>query len=391
MKRQSPLALKRAEKERQDAKLRAALDRAKRKEKQAYTGQIKRKTNAHLSRYLELSLESRDAIRPESEFAARSYNLSRQVLTLIDHLYVRYPVPRFLYRTMLSKAGVELVFGTETGFRGDGGATDYTFRPWFLAVARGNSLAKLTKDTLTKREAHWFLRAPDHFRVRQNIFWAQAAAAGVPRAGCDYLVRRFDAQVLKRIGTRMPDFLRFFAEYWADMDGDDRDWISDYLRAAVENPDFSFKGRTLGSVKKLSREWHRTLYIGRVAKYVSWPPSIPRWEHKSGGQVVRAFELANNRALAEEGQHQRHCVFTYTEACRIRSSRIISMRWYSEATQEETSNPKHGRLTMEVWPSLREVAQIRGKLNRMPTPEELKVVRHWAGELGLKVSEYAVY
>lgn len=388
IKKQTPLELRQAERALKEARLRAALDRAKKSAKASDTGQEKRKTNAYLSRYLELSLVSTHRIRDEEAYTAKSYNLSKQVLGLIDHLYVRYPVPLFLYRTMLNRPGIELVFGEWRIPRGESPAAEYRLRPWFLAVARGDSFAKQTRDTFTKKEAHWFLQAPSTNRVPENILWAKAAAAGVPQTGADYLVQRLGPEDLKRLGDRTPDLLRLYAEIWGEMSPWDRDAVTDYLRAAVQDARFSLKGRTLGSLRKLSREWHRTSFAGTLGKYVSWPSTVAAWDYTYKRAGVRAFELTSNRALADEGAFQRHCVFGYTNHCVERRSRIVSMRFYAVASNEEEPQLETTRLTIEIWPASREIVQIRGRLNRLPTDEEMKTIQVWAGEAGYKLTSY---
>ncbi|RYG30741.1 hypothetical protein EON81_24330 [bacterium] len=81
---------------------------------------------------------------------------------------------------------------------------------------------------------------------------------------------------------------------------------------------------------------------------------------------------------------QRHCVFTYTELCRQGQRAIVSLRWY---TDKGGVNAELDRLTIEVVPARREIVQIRGKLNARATEEQMKTVRHWAGDLGLVIAE----
>jgi hypothetical protein len=349
---------------------------------------MKRRGNADLARYLAMPLDDWDTIRPEDQFRARSYNLSRQVLALIDHLYVRYPVPLFLYRTMLSPEGQELVFGIPSGGKNAKRKTmrDGAFRHWFFAVARGDSFARVAREVLTKREAHWFLLAPGSHSIKQNIFWAKAAAAGLPPPVCDYLVERFGLVDLERLNDRLPDFLRFYRRAWPEMRGYDRDEITDFVRAALQNPGFSFKGRTFGSMRKLCQEWHRTVYADKVREYRSWSPMLPPWEHRIPGGRVQATELTSNRALADEGKVQRHCVFTYTSRCLQGLSRIASIRWYALAA-DDTEGLEQTRLTLEVSPDRRAIVQIRGKMNRLASREEMEIVRRWAGEQGLVIGE----
>ncbi|MGV3615608.1 MAG: hypothetical protein ACO1SV_09770 [Fimbriimonas sp.] len=226
------------------AELQKVLVKVKQAARANDTGPTKRRGNDVLVRYLALALDNPATLRPAEAYRAKSYNLRRQVIQLVDHLYIRYRVPLFLYRTVLSPEGIDLVFGdalikpTKRGRP----LPDYTYRSWFLAVARGESFAKVARSVFTKREAHWFLQAPEDNSIEANIFWAKAAAAGVPRDACDYLVERLDAQTRARIGARMPDLLRLYIEAWPQMRGYDRDEITDFVRTIALDRSFSFKG-----------------------------------------------------------------------------------------------------------------------------------------------------
>lgn len=374
-----PLQIKKVRQLAQDAQIQTALLKAKQAERANDHGPTKRRTSEFLGRYIAVSLHSADALRDEAAYRARSYNAAKQVLALIDHVFVDYPVPLFLYRTVLSPEGVKLVFE-------DGHAkVNAKYRSWFFAVAQGRSFAKASKDVFTKREAHLFLKAPGGNRIESNILWAKAAALGVPFPGCDYLVDRLDKQFLKAVGKRLPDLLRFYAEAWPRMRGYDVDEITDYIRAMANDGNFSFKGRTYGSMRKRCALWHRTNHWGYVREYRSWPARLKEWEHRKSGIVVRAEELTNNRALSEEGNCQHHCVLTYTYRCLQGTSVIVSLRWFPEGAPHLLRD----RLTIEISPAQGAIVQIRGRLNRRATDEEMKVVRLWAGVQGLTIPSYA--
>lgn len=297
-------------------------------------------------------------------------------------------MPRFLYRSVLSAEGLELVFDVPRDPKAKG-LPEAKYRPWFLAVARGESFAKASRDVFTKREAHLFLQVPDGRSIEETVFWTRALAAGVPKVGCDFLVERLDAAFRKAVGDRMPDLLRFYAEGWPEMRGYDRDEITDFVRAMARDPDFSFKGRTFGSMRKRCAEWHRTSFSGHVREYRAWTPGFEPWEFRKGGVAVRAEELTNNRLLADEGRTQRHCVLTYTSLCLQGRSRIVSLRWFGVVDHVEIPTRELSRLTLEVSPAQRSIVQIRGKMNRGATEEEMRAVRHWAGDQGLKIEAYA--
>jgi hypothetical protein len=366
--------------------LRQVLQTAKRKARAEAPAGPKRRPADELAPYLAVPLHNTNTLREPDHFQARSYNLSRQVLTLIDYLFVRYPVPVFLYRSMLSYAGLQLVFEEAAG-KTKGLPPESRYRDWFLAVARGESFAKMVKGVLTKREAHWFLQAPGGNSIEENLFWAKAAAAGVPLDGCDYLVGRFRPGNLAQIGSRLPDMLRFYADAWPEMRGHDKDEITDFVRTIVLDREFSFKGRTFGSMRKLCHEWHRTVYAAKVREYQSWSPIFPLWEDQSPARRLRAIELTSNRALADEGQKQRHCVFTYTDMCLQGRCSIVSLRWY-EDLEDDRAPRELSRITVEVSTHARAIVQIRGNMNRPATEEEMKGIRLWAGAQGLRISGY---
>ncbi len=377
--KQTPLQAQRAYRREANCLLEAALDRAKKAQRANNHGKTKRRENSFLARYLAVPLDTPQAIRPGSGYQARHYNRGKQVLGLIDHLFARYPVPTFLYRSILSPEGFQLVFDTNPATL----EKEAKYLDWFFAVAAGESFAKTTRGFFTKREAHLFLQAPANNGIEQNIFWARAAAVGVAPDGCDFLLRRLDEGLRAAIGDRLPDLLRFYAEAWPRMTSADRDEITDFVRAMIRDPTFSFKARTFGSMRKLCQEWHQTVYRSQlVGAYRCWPAKLKPWEIKKDGIVIRADELTSSRVLSEEGQSQRHCVFSYIEMCVTGSRTIVSLRWY----QMNSGLSLQDRLTIEVQTSTRQVVQIRGKLNRRATKEEMVAVRLWAGDQGLRIA-----
>lgn len=386
----TPLQAKRHQEAARDAQIQKALAAARQEERKADHGPTKRRENEYLARYIGLPLHTRLAIRFAGQHQAKSYNLSRQVIGLIDHLFVRYRPPHFLYRAMLSSKGLDLVYGPGEWPRlRDRNHAESIYRDWFLKVARGESFAKASKDVFTKKEAHWFLQAPDGNTIVQNIFWARAAAAGLPRAACDFLVDRFDNSLVARIGDRLADVLRFYAVAWPQMGRNEREEITDFVRSAAYDRAFSFKGRTFGSMRKLSEEWHGRVHAATVREYRSWSCGLPLWQVRSKGQVVRAIELTNNRALADEGRRQKHCVFSYVSHCLRGASRIVSFRWYLVARDDVEPSLEQERVTVEVRSATRQVVQIRGKLNRSATEQEMQSIREWAGAYGLTIDKWA--
>ncbi len=343
---------------------------------------------SYLASYLSVSVHDRRRLRDADTFISRTYSVERQVEELIDHLFVQYPVPVFLYRTILNPGGRELVRreARVVAYRKDRKALVDWEQSLFMAAAQGRSVAKLLSGQLTKKEVHFFLQAPDHYDARTNLLWAQLTAAGVKAPTRELLMERLkDGPALDRLGDRRADLVRFFARYGAQMTAAIRQSILDFAMAMVNVRGFSFAGRTLGSMTKLSREWHRQNKWGSSRVYRSWPSAIEAWEVKTPKLWVRAAELTNSQALHEESLRQNHCVFTYLPMCLSGSVRIVRLSWIHDLA----SGPvEASRVTIEVCPAHKQVMQALGRSNRSLSEDERRVVRQWARARGLELSEY---
>ena len=382
MKKKNKLAIKKSKQAAELKKQAVALARARTAQKSAKLTGAKRKVTSFLARYLCVSPKHHQAIRNVDSFKAKNYNLATQVCELINHVFVAYPTPKFLYRELLSEAGLALVFGESLETQSSSGQRSINERVrLFCTVSQGRSVAKFFESDrrVTKSVAHWFLFGPDENTIDENIFWAQCRALGISTSTCQFLVKRLSPIVDLYQNDRMADVLNFFARYESEMGKYTKDELVDFIVAVAANHEFSFKGRTLGSMVKLCDEWHRTMYAGTVGRYQSWPAQFDFWSLERKGVDVQAFELSNNRALADEGRRQRHCVFSYTRWCISGQTRIVSFRWMAEGACIE-------RVTVEVDTRLKQVVQAKGRLNRRPSEDEISVIRRWARDNGLCVS-----
>lgn len=351
----------------------------------------KRKEPDFLKRYFEIGFGNRFARRSVATYHGRSYNLSKQILDLAKHLFVLFPTPQFLYRAILSKQGHSLVFDYND-WEPDGWKENRNERyvRWFAVTAQGGSLAKEMKGILTKKEVFWFLKAPAENTIERNLFWARCAAVGISLPMCQVLTEQLGSQELQSaLGSRRDDLIRFYACQVENMKGNDFQEITDFVRAMIRTPEFSFKGRTLGSMMTLSEAWHRNMYSVRVGKYENWPQTYESWTHKDKKCTVHAVEMINNRALADEGRRQHHCVFSYTHSCVRGWSKIVSIRWVLGSESMDDLTNIASRITLEIRPSSREIVQIRGKHNRRAEDSEMKVIRLWAADHGLRISDFA--
>jgi PcfJ-like protein len=142
-------------------------------------------------------------------------------------------------------------------------------------------------------------------------------------------------------------------------------------------PAFSIKGRTVQSMLRLMREWHRSLGTGNASlAWVRSPfePLLFEELRRDGSEMPRRWqmmELINSAQLRREGAALHHCVASYADRCYRGVSSIWSLRfWQTERI--------HHVLTVEVDPKRRAVIQARGRANRAASGKPLRLLQDWA-------------
>ena len=321
------------------------------------------------------------ALRPAWTYVPRSYNLDRQIAGLVNHMYVRYPVPGFLYRCCRK--------GTGDPFE----CMHDMYRMWLVCLAQGGSFPKLVKCVMTSREAYVFLGAPAGNLIHENVWWAKMRVAGIPTGTAEKLIERvFAHYFFDDPNGRLAEAIQFFARYCGEMDKVTFGEITDFIAWKLRNDrGFSLKGRTLSSVIKLTNEWQVLMQKAKLGHSVEWKGlSIPDWEFEAKDRIWTVQELRNNRELMNEGRKQKHCVYSYVHWCVAGRSAIFSLRSYRKIVKDYTEvgmvvwdkSLEQTRITIEVNSS-RVIVQVRGPLNSPPTDEERKALRLWAGEKGL--------
>lgn len=376
-KQKTPIKIRYAERLAQEARIAEAL--AKHRLSQPDRQQTKRPGSEKLQRYIDPDALQNNTIREIQQFRSATYNPSRRLKEFVDHLFVRYPVPLFLYRSVLTEEGWRVLAQSDQPIE--------PLSPWeqevFLAAAQGRSVADIFAGKLTRKETHWFLNAPDEHTSLRNVVWARLVTAGAKPEDATFLVSRLCVgDTVALIGERIVEIGAFFAVYGTEMSSAQRINVADYLRAAFRDPKFTLKGRTLGSVIELCELWHITDLAGNGrVPFKTWTPVFGLWETEFRGQTVRVVELTNSRALAEEGRAQRHCVYTYMDWCEDGYRAIVSLRWIDSEPGRRAKVTK--RLTIEVGLRTKRIVQVRGMSNRTPDDEEMKVLKQWMRSQGV--------
>lgn len=331
----------------------------------------KRKDVEQISSMIKLDGYKDFAVREMDSWKSKSHNVQRQRDDFIRHLFVRYPVPSFMYKAFYpieSKPRTFRVAAIQ-------GTEDRDYRRWFIALAQGESFPKLVKEVMTKKEAFVFLQSDNFRTIRMSVWWAKMTVAGLQHKWVRRLLDKFfDINRSNLSPEKGKELVNFFTRFQGDLDDQTFDEITDYLANQFANvPGFSLKGRTLSSVIRLSNEWHMMIHKAKVDKYVEWPGiNVEDWQHKYKGEDTTwtIKQLKNNIDLVNEGRKQRHCVYSYVRSCQSGQCSIFTM----DSEDEVGNKTKH--ITIEVrWGK---IVQARGRMNRQPTNRERQVMNLWA-------------
>jgi hypothetical protein len=199
--------------------------------------------------------------------------------------------------------------------------------------------------------------------------------------------------------------VRFFCAHPATVEemDDFRDYLADCYR---RNPEFSFKGRTLASLRRQMHEWHRDLEeIARIeaarrraeAAHArargeasareasaggSWRgAAIADWswtteaKDRSRSEAYLVIQLRTAADLVAETRAMHHCVASYAAKCIAGNASIWSLRRRAADNTERL-------LTIELDRQHRAV-QVRGFANRTARPEERKLLERWGKARGI--------
>jgi hypothetical protein len=128
---------------------------------------------------------------------------------------------------------------------------------------------------------------------------------------------------------------------------------------------FSWSSRRARAVVARSLEYRRSLQLPWIE--CRWGGHGWSWELQEGEGTTWSFEeLSSGQALYEEGQAMHHCVVSYVARCLAGCSAIVSMRCNGQR-----------RLTIEISPATRAIAQARGVHNRAASADEQRVLLAW--------------
>jgi hypothetical protein len=324
-------------------------------------------------------------LRSVADWPGTSSSFRPAISSLAHHLLCHYQVPAFLAASW-----------HETDADAD------NKRNWFIAHSRGASFRSLSLPiAMTRRMERIFLASPDHLPIKYALRRAELLALGAPKEIVQaVLSTRASADL------RHGDFWRtvwlFLIANAADIDPAQVGPIIDYIQAVrhdqitiatqegrtgfnTPQPAFSMKGRTVQSMLRLLRDWHRSLGGGGDAfTWVRSPfePMLFEEPIRDGADMPRRWhmmELTNSAQLRREGAALHHCVASYADRCYSGTTSIWSLRlWQGDRV--------HHVLTVEVDPRRHAVIQARGNANRAASATSLRLLRAWAARERLQMA-----
>lgn len=349
--------------------------------------------NTYIHALLGLARHASQWIRPLAVWTPRTHNVRRQFASLAAHLLSKYPVPSFL---------------NSAWFVGDVAHADKQ-QSWYRAIGNGASPRDLDLPLrLTRRMAHYFLKAPSRLSVESALRYGQVMGLGGnprlvdvllgSRIAADFSNNDFWSSVIewliehpaiemRNVGPLI-DFIRYrrFGESQDDADDDE---VEPAMKQGTTETTFEIRGRTVTTLLRQMHEWHGGYRTTPGAPHLVWLPSGIEplvWNETvdlAGSQRQwTTVELLSKQDLLEEGSTMRHCVVSYTSLCVHGGTSIWSL---GVACNGGT---RKRRLTIEISTNSRVIQQIRGKTNRLPTEREMEIIRRWAAEAGLTIPSH---
>jgi len=323
----------------------------------------------------------------------KTRDVARLRLAAARYLFARYTVAEHLEQIWIDCSGLapdEIILR----------------KRWYIVAAGGGSLHREGAGAwLSRKEVHAFLNPPPRLGFEAAIWQAIARSYSNDPAIVLRIARSRIAQTPRAELGFWREVVRFFCAHPTTVEEMDdlRDYLADCRR---RNPEFGLKGRTLASLGRQMREWHRDLEairrievarrraeaaqarvrgqaLGReLAGDGSWPgAAIADWswspaaKDRSNREEHLVIQLRTAADLVAETRAMHHCVASYAPKCIAGHASIWSLRRRAAGHTDRI-------LTIELDRQCRAI-QVRGFANRTPRTEERKLLERWAKARGI--------
>jgi hypothetical protein len=339
---------------------------------------------------LAMASHCRDWLRPVPEWTCICGNALPQFGSLALHLFARYPVPAFMTAVWMREPD----------------ADSAKHQGWYKHIGSGQNIRNVDLPLhYTKRMAHHFMLAPDHFTVQQAFRWGQvrgfggsevlAGAIAATRLGQSFEHEEFWKTVVQFFVNELPLDPHHVGPI-VDYLNDQRFVPQDVLIEEGElgplgplQPDLTMKGRTRRSILRQLEEWQKRLRHNPKSVQLRWPQShigefryIEHDEHKQRPPRTWTIrELLSSAELSREGLAMQHCAASYARSCARRTTSVWSMRLDRCERRERV-------MTIEVDLRRKLIRQARRRRNAWPGAKPREILGRWAEQEGLFISHY---
>lgn len=298
----------------------------------------------------------------------KTNNEEKLYLSLVNHLFSKYPLPKFLLKLWrqprIEERHLDLFF--------------------HLASGKNIKTAENLPIPVTAKMAHHFLSAPDSYSINDAFIFSQLKSLNADKKLIEEVCSNF-----REVDFLANDFwvtvYRFFINnpfldriHFQPM----RDYIyNQKFTTGAPNPGFSLVNRNPETLLNQVEAWHSELARANARaqaaarfKYkpvdYKWDPTFPSFKFTEGTEKNKTMwsvaELTSSQELRDEGSSLRHCVGSYGLSCFEKRSAILSLM----------NNGKKSA-TLEINLSSKRLIQARGLANRALTAKEARAVEEW--------------
>ena len=306
----------------------------------------------------------------------KSRNRFNQIKELVNHLFVKYPVPKFLYNIWYSETYNENNFKI------------------FFHLTNGKNIRtfKNIPFPLTKKESHTFLQSPDNFEISEAFYYSK-----IYKYTTD--INKIKSFLDTKI-SEQPKNISFWlsvVQYLVNLpmlDINQYGVVIDYIneikyvnRVITKNgmrtitspkkPNFTMKNRNIVRLLEDVELWHNKLK--KIQKHNNIWEGFKIGDFKyivgkdKNKKIYYITQLLSSKELFNEGKILNHCVSSYSNSCKSGRTSIFNM-----SVEDYLGNVKK-ILTIEVSKE-NKIRQIRGYSNRSPYVYEKNVIKKWTSK-----------
>lgn len=285
-------------------------------------------------------------------------SLDKKFKTLVDHLFVKYKMPRGLYSCFF------------------GGKDRSKF---FIDLAQGASFKKLLKTNIviSKKKCSLILKLMQKYPYDIALRMSQYHSLGFKASYVNAFRKINDFNQVGGVEREKLkwEFMQFVVRS-PFLDPNELLPLWDYtLHRADEDENFKLLGRSAYNYLEQMKEWHESLSTIKVENDYIWKTHFSVFEEKikkeEYTEIMQIKELTSYSSLVEEGKKQRHCVGSYAKRCKNGNIAICSLRLKIDKLEETIA-------TIEVDFNRKAVVQAKGRFNKVLDSRSLNFINRWA-------------